>query len=641
MPATVTLEGRAPIGLTVADTSYADCIPSVTLRGRGGAGGPYAFALEGGAFAADSVFVVTGPQRVIVRDADGCVADAVTVDVPAPEPPAVDAAVTYVGCASVAGTVRLSAGGEEGVGYVWADGYVGAERDGLRPGRYDLTATGATGCAAAVTVVIEDVEPLSLALGGVSAAKDCTQPDGTATVEPSGGVSPLRYAWSHDAMLDGPTATGLAAGDYTVAVEDARGCTDTLTVVVPGEPGVRLEVVDVTDVLCAGLDGGRVELSATDADGAPVTVAWADGVAGLIREGLPGGTYVAVAVNDRGCTDTVRVEVADDRLRIAAAAVTPAGCDSTGAVALEIAGGVGPYVTTWADGLGGPSRLGLTAGTYALAVTDAAACVVDTAIVVGGDAVVDLGAEALTLCPAEARRYGTALTTAGTEWYDGTGLLLAVDSAVVLDAAGAYTYLVPESGVCGGRGTVNVTQSTEALFAQFLVASAAVVGQDVVAIETSVPMPDEVGWRVSGPGPVDSLGANRNEHRWRFGTVGEYALTLEATRGACVTTVTKTVTVVADSASLPQAVPVFGELVDFRVSPNPTAGPFTAEVRFTAPRAISVRVYDLAGALVREEVAAASATHSVAVDISDQVGGQYFVVVTAGTGSWVRPLVRT
>ena len=638
--ATVTLRGAPPIQAVVVDTAYANCLPLATVRGSGGAGAPYTFSLDGATFSADSVFAVGEPRTVLVRDREGCLSDAITIDLPAPQAPSATAAVTYEGCEEATGTVQLSAGATPTLTYVWDDGFEGAFRQNLPSGAYGVTVTDPlTECTATLSVEVERVGALGLEVAEVTPAKDCQAPDGTLSVRASGGVAPFTYRWSHDATVDSARAVGLAAGTYAVTATDARGCTQQVDFTVPGEAGVRLGLVASTPVSCAGGANGVVTVEVTAPDPGSVRLRWADGSTAVTRADLRAGTYTITATDGENCTDTVRVEVGDDRLRIDSAAVTSAGCDSTGAVDLTLAGGRGSYRATWSDGLGGLGRMGLAGGTYAVRLQDGAGCVVDTAIVVEGATVEVLADSSVTLCPGGVRAFSVDYPAAEVTWTDDTGLLLAVDSTVFLDRAGVYTYEVAGLGVCGGRGTVTVEQSGDALFAQFLIASAAVAGAEVVAVETSVPAPTGVAWRVEGPGVAASLGGVRNEWRWRFDEPGTYAVTLEATLGTCMTSLTKTVEIVADSSLLPEVAPAFGELTRLAVAPNPTRGPFTVEVDFTAPRPISVRVYAMDGRLVSDQTEAPSDAHRVSLDIGGELAGNYFVVVTAGVGSWTRAVV--
>lgn len=66
--------------------------------------------------------------------------------------------------------------------------------------------------------------------------------NGTATVIPAGGAPPYTYLWTTSPIQTTQTAINLFAGNNTVTVTDANGCSATFVVVVPGNVGLEEEV---------------------------------------------------------------------------------------------------------------------------------------------------------------------------------------------------------------------------------------------------------------------------------------------------------------------------------------------------------------------------------------------------------------
>ena len=89
-------------------------------------------------------------------------------------------------------------------------------------GTYQATFDAASGCGDSLsTVVVDIVPPLGAAL--VATAQTPGQQDGTLeVVNAGGGTPPYTYTWSDGGM--GASRLGLVAGEYTVTVTDARGC---------------------------------------------------------------------------------------------------------------------------------------------------------------------------------------------------------------------------------------------------------------------------------------------------------------------------------------------------------------------------------------------------------------------------------
>src|SRR5260221_2267874 len=76
---------------------------------------------------------------------------------------------------------------------------------------------------------------------------------GSATVAASNGTAPYTYLWTDPAAQTSATATGLAAGSYTVTVTDAKGCTTTVLATL-SQPAAALSarMTSSTDVNCLG-----------------------------------------------------------------------------------------------------------------------------------------------------------------------------------------------------------------------------------------------------------------------------------------------------------------------------------------------------------------------------------------------------
>lgn len=99
--------------------------------------------------------------------------------------------------------------------------------------------------------IIQCSNPLTIAT--TSTPDHCNQGSGTATVTTSGGIGPFSYQWAPSGGSNA-TATGLAAGSYTVTVNDALSCTPALTstVVVPATGSTATVTVPANISVCNG-----------------------------------------------------------------------------------------------------------------------------------------------------------------------------------------------------------------------------------------------------------------------------------------------------------------------------------------------------------------------------------------------------
>lgn len=122
------------------------------------------------------------------------------------------------------------------------------------------------------------------------------------------------YFWSQDGTLQGPTATGLPVGGYTVIVTDTTGCVSVIDTVIPPPVVPALGTLTATDITCAGLDDGIVTLSV---NAGPYTWQWLDDPnnTNLTRTGLGPGNY-AVVINGGTCPSYLSVELGDPGINI-------------------------------------------------------------------------------------------------------------------------------------------------------------------------------------------------------------------------------------------------------------------------------------------------------------------------------------
>jgi serine protease len=93
----------------------------------------------------------------------------------------------------------------------------------LCTGVYTLTTSSPGGCSSTTSFVIGAPTALIPSVTGTSNASCPTCPDGSASVNVTGGTTPYTYSWSPNGGAT-PTATGLLPGCYTVNILDANSC---------------------------------------------------------------------------------------------------------------------------------------------------------------------------------------------------------------------------------------------------------------------------------------------------------------------------------------------------------------------------------------------------------------------------------
>ncbi|RZJ87629.1 MAG: hypothetical protein EOO60_11995, partial [Hymenobacter sp.] len=98
-----------------------------------------------------------------------------------------------------------------------------ASVSGLSAGSYTVSITDANGCSATRTFTLTQPAPFNIT-GSQTNVSTYGGSDGSATVSASGGAPGYTYSWSPSGGT-AATASGLSAGNYTVTITDANGCT--------------------------------------------------------------------------------------------------------------------------------------------------------------------------------------------------------------------------------------------------------------------------------------------------------------------------------------------------------------------------------------------------------------------------------
>ncbi|WP_367392857.1 SprB repeat-containing protein [Lewinella sp. LCG006] len=214
-------------------------------------------------------------------------------------------------------------------------------------------------------------------------ATNLTQPcnglsNGVINMTVTGGSS-VTYTWTRSGggsgSGSGTTISGLSSGTYTVNITTSNGCTASFTRTLLAPPAI-VPTATPTPVACFGQNTGSISLTVTG--GTPgYTYAWNDGPTTANRSNLSVGTYTITVTDANGCTAITSAAVTQPSAALSATpTVTNVACfgETTGAINLMVSGGTTPYNYLWNDGASSQNRTGLTAGTYAVTVTDANNC---------------------------------------------------------------------------------------------------------------------------------------------------------------------------------------------------------------------------------------------------------------------------
>ncbi|HRO39991.1 MAG TPA: PKD domain-containing protein [Flavobacteriales bacterium] len=252
-----------------------------------------------------------GAYQVTVTDANGCVSHPQDVTIgEANQPASADAGPDLVGCLGDL-PVLLSGSVANAPDGAWTGGAGNFGGSGLNAsyaptaaeiaaGGVDLylTTTGDSPCGQTQDTV-HIAFPNSFAGGQLGSTNLTCNGAGNGTASFTPANPGLQFLWNDPAAQTTATATGLAAGGYTLTVSDGFGCDTTLNAVIQ-EPGA-LAITDlvVVDETCFG--NGTGSITATVQGGtAPYQYAWSTNDTGAVLH-ASAGTYSLTVVDAHNC----------------------------------------------------------------------------------------------------------------------------------------------------------------------------------------------------------------------------------------------------------------------------------------------------------------------------------------------------
>ncbi|MEW6468911.1 MAG: PKD domain-containing protein [Bacteroidota bacterium] len=353
-------------------TCFNLCDGSATVNVTGGTA-PYNYSWVPAGSGPNPTNLCAGNYTVYVTDANGCSGSATLTITQPPQLTLSTAgfAVSCFGACNGQGVV-IPGGGTLPYSYSWSPtGGNAPSATGLCAGIYTVCVTDANACSACDTAVVSS--PSQLALSMSATASTCGQPNGSATVNVSGGTGPYAYSWVPSGG-NAATANGLVPNTYCVYVTDANNCTDSACVVVPNTAGPSASIASAVNPTCFGSCNGSVTVNVVNGL-PPYTYAWAPaGGNAATGTGLCAGTSYTCTVTDaNNCTDTVMITLTQP----AQLAVTPGppvticiGASTT--LTATGSGGTPAYNFSWAPA--GPTVSPGVTTVYTVFITDANGC---------------------------------------------------------------------------------------------------------------------------------------------------------------------------------------------------------------------------------------------------------------------------
>nr|MBK9653592.1 T9SS type A sorting domain-containing protein [Bacteroidota bacterium] len=460
--ASYTLTQSAAISISLVSTNVS-CNGggngSTTANASGGSG-TYNYTWSNGASTASINGLGAGIYTITVTDGNGCtMSSSATITSPSALGCICNSSITNVSCfgGSNGSVSALPLGGTAPYSYLWNNGSTTQGINGLVAGTYTVTITDANGCTKVGTATVTQPSQLFVFVAGqnLTCAGNNT---GAATATPSGGVAPYTYLWTPTGQTT-QSATGLAAGNYTVKVTDANGCTATAQVTITQPPSMTL-TSKRTNVSCFGGFNGTFTVVVNG--GTPAySYLWSNGKTTKFIIGLGAGTYTVTVTDAAGCTKTLSGIITQPPAMVALYTVTNVNCNggSNGAIDLTVTGGTAPYTYVWSNGALTQDITGIAAGIYAVTVKDKKGCIINATVVVSQPTPITL-----SMTPKSPKCFGgnngqaTVTASGGTVPYSYLWSNGKTTSTATGLTAGTYTVTVTDSKACSATMTVTISQ---------------------------------------------------------------------------------------------------------------------------------------------------------------------------------------
>ncbi len=390
---------------------------TATVAATGGTA-PYSYMWNNGQGGQTNFGLGAGTYFVTVTDQNSQTATG-SVTVTQPDLLTITFTTTGLSCSNTTGTLTANpAGGTQPYSYSWSTTATTQTIPITFAGTYFVTVTDANGCS---KIDAYNVAPAAEFFPAYTFTKPLCHGDATGSIGITvfGTNTPFTWTWSNGVTNQG--LSNVAAGDYSVTVTDAQGCTFSDTVTLMDNPQLIVEIFS-TNAVCFNVPNSGTLFAAVAGGVNPYSYSWDNGSNQSGQQGLLPGIYSVTVSDGNGCTatDTDTITVPSP-LTGEIVSLSPACGGNNGCVTVTGVGGTPPYTYVWPVlGITGPTACDLAPGDYYVCIFDANGCQHDMVVTMTAIPGLDV-----TLILTKAECPGVDNGTA---------------TAIVSPASGTYTY---------------------------------------------------------------------------------------------------------------------------------------------------------------------------------------------------------
>lgn len=489
----VTINQPASLSVSASQTNVlcnGGATGTATVVASGGTPGyTYLWSPAGGS-AATATGLAAGSYTCLVTDNNGC---SFTQGFIITEPAVLAASTSKIDATCVIGgqAAVTPNGGTIPYTYSWSTGATTQIVTGLAAGNHNVIITDGNGCTLTKNFTINTTNTLVAATSQTNVLCNGTS-TGSATVVPSGAPGPFTYVWSPTGGSDA-TASNLSAGNYTVTITSANGCSQVIPFTIT-EPAPLAVTPIQTNLPCNGGANGSASVVVTGGTGL-YSYSWAPtGGTGSTATGLTAGTYTVTITDANACQATQSFTLTEPAALAASTAITNVSCNggSNGSATVNVTGGTGDYTYSWSPtGGSAATATGLSAGNYSVTITDENDCtLIQTLTITEPDALTATFTQTNVTCIGGADGSATVTATGGTGAYTyawtPTG---GADATATGLEEGNYTVTITDANGCSFTQPISILTTPDVTAPVPDIANLPVINSNCSILASQIPVP--------------------------------------------------------------------------------------------------------------------------------------------------------
>ena len=293
--------------------------------------------------------------------------------------------------------------------------------------------------------------------------------NGSVTASPTGGAGQYTYSWNTNPVKTTATASGLAAGTYTVTVTDVAGCTATAQATITQPAVISLSSASIHPA-CQGSNVGSAVVSVLSGGTGPFSYSWNTTPVqnNDTALNLSSGTYTATVTDASGCTKTSSITITQAPAMTLSTNGSNVSCNggNNGSATAQVTGGTNPITYSWNTSPVQTTATisSLTAGSYVVTSTDNVGCTKTASITITQPSVISASTTHTNVsCFAGNDGTATAVTSGGTGAFTYSWNTVPVQTTALAGGLtfGTYTVTVKDANNCTKTASATITQPTQ------------------------------------------------------------------------------------------------------------------------------------------------------------------------------------